>query len=142
MISDDDLMKTAEEIAKREKAQDEELKRLKEKEEARLAGELRLKKEEDGKLVEVEILEEMKRAKEAVKLAEEKRLKEEAAQKRESPKGDDKDTSTFIESSQSSPLATQLTSSTKTSDKSIKKPTNPLVTKASRKVKKVVKMAR
>jgi hypothetical protein len=165
---------TMEEMEKREKASEEELKRKQEAEEARLeeeeqakleeairmeesrkaeeaeklAEELRLQ-EETRKRTEEEarLAEELRLKEEADKLAEERRLKaeadrvtkekEEPKDKPESPKGDDKDTSTYIESSQSSPPASQPKH-----DESIKKPSSLDASAASNLIKKAVKRVR
>jgi hypothetical protein len=78
-------------------------------------------------------------------LAEVQRLKDEVAKekndeakdKTESPRGDDKDTTTHIESSQSSPPASESTH-----DKSIKKPSRTKASAASKVIKKAVKRVR
>lgn len=75
-------------------------------------------------------------------MAEEQRLKDVAAKdknddakdKPESPRGDDKDTSTHLESTQSSPPASESTH-----DESIKKPTRTKASAASKLIKKDVR---
>jgi hypothetical protein len=133
---------TMEEMELRERAQEEELKKKQEAEEARLEelaqakldetirmeesrkveeaaklAEEKLKREEEAKLAE-----ELRLKAEADKLAEEQKLEEEAAKAKkvdqpEPQRGDDKEVTTNIESSQSSPPASESTH-----DKSIKKP--------------------
>ena len=78
-------------------------------------------------------------------MAEEQRLKDEAAKEKqdeakdkpESPRGDDKDTTTHNESSQSSPPASESTH-----DKSIKKPSRTKASTASKVIKKAIKRVR
>jgi hypothetical protein len=138
----------AEEAAKlaEENRLQEDLKKQKEEEEAKLAEETRLQKEsKKQKEAEAMLAEELRLKAEADKLAEEQRLKDEAAKviqdetkdKPESSKGDDKDTTTHNESSQSSPPASESTQ-----DKSIKKPSRTKVSAASKVIKKVVKRVR
>jgi membrane protein involved in colicin uptake len=160
---------TMEEMEIREKAQEEEIKRKLEVEEARLEemeqakleeaipmeesrkAEVAAKLAEDIRLQEeiqkqneeeAKLADELRLKAEADKLAEEQRLKDEAAKdkneepkdKPESQRGDDKDISTHIESSQSSPPASESTH-----DEPIKKPTSTKASAASKLIKKAVR---